>query len=235
LPFRAPHLAVEPASGLIVVAANGLLTVLGWHRDRLRPLASTPSRLESVFHICFAGPDRVVAARPYDLSLWWWRRGEALEAEPAHPLGRVCGGVAFLPRRRTVAVGITGQGVSYLDLDTLGLVWNDEPQEHSGPPGKWLWGSPCTGSYGIADAGSVRVFLAGQDALRELALRPMASVVPRDLAVLATARRQPLVRAAAGPLLDLLDTNLRHRLGDEIRLDAATTAGEYDISLGDGA
>jgi hypothetical protein len=121
--------------------------------------------------------------------------------------------------------------VRYVDARDLARV--AEPREFTGQAATMLCGSRdgrfhALGRNEPGGSGSVRVVLAANPAAG-LAARPLARMVPGDLAAVSETARYT---ADGAPFLELLRACLEHRFGAEVALGPpAPVIGDDEISL----
>lgn len=234
LPFRdnLQALAAQPGGSLLAAASSCLLVLDAAHARRVR-LLSTPQAVPHATGICFAGPDRVVVTQRNSVSVWRQTGQEVSLAATTGHLGSlsVARAPVWIPHRDEIAV-LAGKTDTVLYLrvnhDSASLEIVKESRELDRRRGSALWASPSSQHHALGTADAVEVVLGGRAAaIAALADRPLAAAAPADLRTVAAARRDPVVRSLAGPLLDLLWDCLRHRFATEVGL------GENDLLLGD--
>jgi hypothetical protein len=239
-------LATDPGSGRVAATTDGGVLIYGWDADGIRLLAQWRQQRDprtGYAHfggsaVRFLGPDRVaVAGRGPGESMWLFRLAAdaSLELEASRDRGwgdsHWCRDLLWIPQRGEIAVLDDGGGVRYVDARDLAPV--AEPREFTGQAATMLCGSRdgrfhALGRNEPGGSGSVRVVLAANPAAG-LAARPLAHMVPGDLAAVSETARYT---ADGAPFLELLRACLEHRFGAEVALGpSAPVIGDDEISL----
>jgi hypothetical protein len=244
-------LAIEPGSGRLAVAGDGLAVFDARDDAHVRLLAH--ERLPgspTIYGAAFLDQDRLVTTdMSMDRAVRRWRlTGNRLDwrTAPAGPAASDTSGPTagltdrvrspiVIPQRGEVAV-IDRQGdVRYVDAERLAAI--DEPRELTGHVGHQLWAAPGSGLHALGGDGYVDVVSpAHSPAVAALADRPPAEMTPGDLATVSAALRDLSPGSAARPFLELLHDCLEHRFASDVQLGTATpaTGGPHDIALADG-
>jgi hypothetical protein len=221
-------IATEPGSGRLAVCGTRLW-LLG--RDAARVLASSPPLPTGAVSVTveagFLGPDHLATIGAGGVQVWH-RRGDQLEVKAAAAFpGAWC--LAAFPARGEIAV-IGGprrmdHRIRYFDAETLAEIGVPRPV-----PCSDIWGGPDGRCYAFWDDGrSTLEFVADACPARAVALarRPLAELVPADLAMV-TAALAYGGPPAARPFLELLRAWLECRFGTEVAVGAAPAGGAAD-------
>ncbi|GIE32640.1 hypothetical protein Ait01nite_056850 [Actinoplanes italicus] len=199
-------LATDPASGRIAVADKQILIADVVRGNRLRGLVLHSRAFSdgAYLSLCFDGPEHLIAADGFEVTRFQIAGWYVL---PVARTDAARGLVVRVPYRNAVAVADPGQGIVYLDAETL------ERQDEStggltglrGHPK--LWAAPDGSHAACLDYSAVHVVLAAEAPLADLSRRALDQATGADEVTLATARNHPAIRERAGVLLDILEAN----------------------------
>jgi hypothetical protein len=254
-PIRA--LAIEPGSGRLAVAGDGLTIFDARDAAHVRLLAHEPTMIRDVV---FLDQNRLVTTDSHQGVRLWQLTGNRLEHRTAPvrpgPLPQriltweiEAHSPIVIPQRGEIAVlghvpDVFGRGdvhrkpadVWYLDAESLRVI--NEPRELTGTRGRALWTSPDGARHALGGEGFVDVVSpVHSSAVTAIAERPLAKMAPADLATVSQALRDTPPGSATRPFLELLRDCLEHRFASDVQLGTAApaTGGPHDIALAEEA
>jgi hypothetical protein len=250
-------LAIEPGSGRLAVAGDGLAIFDARDAAHVRLLAHERTMIRDVV---FLDQNRLVTTDSEQGVRLWRLTGNRLEHRTAPvrpgPLPRriltweiEAHSPIVIPQRGEIAVlghvpDRLGRGdvhrkpgdVWYLDAESLRVI--DEPRELTGTRGRALWTSSDGDRHALGGDGFVDVVSpVHSPAVTAMAERPLAEMTPADLATVSQALRDTPPGSAPRPFLELLRDCLEHRFASDVQLGKAApaTGDPHDIALAEEA